>query len=91
MTLVRKQKSALRYCVFLLCLGCVLGGIIFFVYWADSTAKVQRYCSGSTLITVTVDHGGSTGVTVKEGGCSEKAPSGNTHSADAVRHGNVHV
>lgn len=69
MTLTRKQKNALKTIIVLLCAGCVLGGIVMFVWWGDSTASVQRYCSGSTLITITTDHWGDTGVTVKDHGC----------------------
>lgn len=69
MSLTRKQKSALRAIVALMCLVCVFTGLGFFVWWSGSTASVQKYCSGSALITITTDHGGSTGVTVKDHGC----------------------
>lgn len=70
MSLTGKQKSALKIIIVLLCTGCFLGGISYFVHWADETASVQKYCSGSTLITITTDHGGTTGFTVKHGGCA---------------------
>lgn len=69
MPLTYRQKNALKTIIVLLCTGCFLGALITFIWWGDSTASVQRYCSGSTLIVITTDHGGDTKVVVKVNGC----------------------
>jgi ABC-type lipoprotein release transport system permease subunit len=69
MPLTRKQKKAFRTCIFLICFSVLLSGVIVLIIWASSAASVQKYCSGSTLVTITTDHGGSNSVAVKEHGC----------------------
>lgn len=69
MPLTYRQKNTLKTIIVLLCVGCLLGGFGVLIWWADETASVQRFCSGSTLITITTDHGGSTGVAVTVNGC----------------------